>query len=151
MQYESEIIQEICKTIVRESWRVDRRTKLRSLIVDHRTECVKMNSDLPEDLLEPPLDSGNQRQNQHGRQDGTGGRNGGNVHVEINLGGRARIGVGVGLDEEVAVPLCIRSMRMPRRVLDNLDTYARYTGQIDDDGFERSASAETAGRYCNTN
>ena len=29
----------------------------------------------------------------------------------------------------------------------NLDTYLRYTGQVNDEGFKLSANAETAGRY----
>lgn len=35
----------------------------------------------------------------------------------------------------------------PDKFQDNLDTYLRYTGQIDDEGFKLSANAETAGRY----
>lgn len=35
----------------------------------------------------------------------------------------------------------------PDKFQDNLDTYLRYTGQIDDEGFKMSANAETAGRY----
>ncbi len=35
----------------------------------------------------------------------------------------------------------------PDKFQDNLDTYLRYTGQIDTDGFKLSANAETSGRY----
>ena len=35
----------------------------------------------------------------------------------------------------------------PDRFQDNLDTYLRYTGQVDDDGFKTSANSESAGRY----
>jgi adenine-specific DNA-methyltransferase len=35
----------------------------------------------------------------------------------------------------------------PDKFADNLDTYLRYTGQIDDDGFKVSTNAETSGRY----
>ena len=35
----------------------------------------------------------------------------------------------------------------PDRFQDNLDTYLRYTGQIDDQGFKISANAESSGRY----
>ena len=35
----------------------------------------------------------------------------------------------------------------PDKYQDNLDTYLRYTGQIDADGFKLSANAETSGRY----
>ena len=35
----------------------------------------------------------------------------------------------------------------PDKWQDNLDTYLRYTGQIDDEGFKLSANAETSGRY----
>lgn len=35
----------------------------------------------------------------------------------------------------------------PDKFQDNLDTYLRYTGQIDDEGFKMSANAETSGRY----
>jgi len=35
----------------------------------------------------------------------------------------------------------------PDRFQDNLDTYLRYTGQIDDEGLKLSANAETSGRY----
>ena len=35
----------------------------------------------------------------------------------------------------------------PDKWQDNLDTYLRYTGQVDDDGFKLSANAETSGRY----
>ena len=35
----------------------------------------------------------------------------------------------------------------PDRFADNLDTYLRYTGQIDDEGFKISVNAETSGRY----
>lgn len=35
----------------------------------------------------------------------------------------------------------------PDKFADNLDTYLRYTGQIDDEGFKVSTNAETGGRY----
>ncbi|MES1951931.1 adenine specific DNA methylase Mod [Salinisphaera sp. S4-8] len=35
----------------------------------------------------------------------------------------------------------------PDRFQDNLDTYLRYTGQVDGEGFKTSANAESAGRY----
>ncbi len=35
----------------------------------------------------------------------------------------------------------------PDKFQDNLDTYLRYTGQIDDEGFKLSVNAETSGRY----
>jgi adenine-specific DNA-methyltransferase len=35
----------------------------------------------------------------------------------------------------------------PDKWQDNLDTYLRYTGQVDDEGFKLSANAETGGRY----
>lgn len=35
----------------------------------------------------------------------------------------------------------------PDKYQDNLDTYLRYTGQINDEGFKISANTETAGRY----
>ena len=35
----------------------------------------------------------------------------------------------------------------PDKFADNLDTYLRYTGQINDDGFKISTNAETSGRY----
>ena len=35
----------------------------------------------------------------------------------------------------------------PDRFQDNLDTYLRYTGQIDDQGFKVSANSESSGRY----
>ncbi len=35
----------------------------------------------------------------------------------------------------------------PDRFQENLDTYLRYTGQIDDEGFKMSANSETSGRY----
>lgn len=35
----------------------------------------------------------------------------------------------------------------PDKFKDNLDTYLRYTGQVDDDGFKLSANSETSGRY----
>ncbi len=35
----------------------------------------------------------------------------------------------------------------PDKWQDNLDTYLRYTGQVDDEGFKMSANAETSGRY----
>jgi adenine-specific DNA-methyltransferase len=35
----------------------------------------------------------------------------------------------------------------PDRFQDNLDTYLRYTGQVDDEGFRLSANVETSGRY----
>ncbi len=35
----------------------------------------------------------------------------------------------------------------PDKWQDNLDTYLRYTGQLDDEGFKVSANAETSGRY----
>ena len=35
----------------------------------------------------------------------------------------------------------------PDRFADNLDTYLRYTGQIDGEGFKLSANTETSGRY----
>lgn len=35
----------------------------------------------------------------------------------------------------------------PDRFQDNLDTYLRYTGQIDDKGFKVSANSESSGRY----
>jgi adenine-specific DNA-methyltransferase len=35
----------------------------------------------------------------------------------------------------------------PDRFQDNLDTYLRYTGQIDDDGFKMSANSEISGRF----
>lgn len=35
----------------------------------------------------------------------------------------------------------------PDRFQDNLDTYLRYTGQVDDKGFRLSANAESSGRY----
>ena len=35
----------------------------------------------------------------------------------------------------------------PDRFQDNLDTYLRYTGQIDDEGYKMSANTETSGRY----
>lgn len=35
----------------------------------------------------------------------------------------------------------------PDKFADNLDTYLRYTGQIDDEGFKVSTNAETSGRY----
>ncbi|MEA3642273.1 MAG: site-specific DNA-methyltransferase, partial [Lamprobacter sp.] len=35
----------------------------------------------------------------------------------------------------------------PDKWQDNLDTYLRYTGQVDDEGFKVSANAETSGRY----
>ena len=35
----------------------------------------------------------------------------------------------------------------PDKWQDNLDTYLRYTGQVDDEGFKLSANAETSGRY----
>lgn len=35
----------------------------------------------------------------------------------------------------------------PDKYQDNLDTYLRYTGQLDDDGFKLSPNSETSGRY----
>ena len=35
----------------------------------------------------------------------------------------------------------------PDKYQDNLDTYLRYTGQVDDEGFKMSTNSETAGRY----
>jgi adenine-specific DNA-methyltransferase len=35
----------------------------------------------------------------------------------------------------------------PDRFQDNLDTYLRYTGQVDDQGFKISSNAESSGRY----
>jgi len=35
----------------------------------------------------------------------------------------------------------------PDKWQDNLDTYLRYTGQVDDEGFKLSANSETSGRY----
>ena len=35
----------------------------------------------------------------------------------------------------------------PDRWQDNLDTYLRYTGQVDDEGFKLSANSEASGRY----
>ncbi len=35
----------------------------------------------------------------------------------------------------------------PDRYQDNLETYLRFTGQVDDEGFKLSANAETTGRY----
>ncbi|MDA3950485.1 MAG: site-specific DNA-methyltransferase [Spirochaeta sp.] len=35
----------------------------------------------------------------------------------------------------------------PDKFADNLDTYLRYTGQIDDEGFKVSTNTETGGRY----
>ncbi|MFK5947759.1 MAG: site-specific DNA-methyltransferase [Methylococcales bacterium] len=35
----------------------------------------------------------------------------------------------------------------PDKYQDNLDTYLKYTGQIDDEGFKISANTETTGRY----
>jgi len=35
----------------------------------------------------------------------------------------------------------------PDKWQDNLDTYLRYTGQVDDQGFKLSANSETGGRY----
>ena len=35
----------------------------------------------------------------------------------------------------------------PDRFKDNLDTYLKYTGQTDDEGFKLSANSETGGRY----
>ena len=35
----------------------------------------------------------------------------------------------------------------PDKFKDNLDTYLKYTGQVDDEGFKVSANAETDGRY----
>ena len=35
----------------------------------------------------------------------------------------------------------------PDKWQDNLDTYLRYTGQVDDEGFKVSANTETSGRY----
>jgi adenine-specific DNA-methyltransferase len=35
----------------------------------------------------------------------------------------------------------------PDKWQDNLDTYLRYTGQVDDEGLKLSANAETSGRY----
>jgi len=35
----------------------------------------------------------------------------------------------------------------PDRFQDNLDTYLRYTGQVDDEGLKLSPNAETSGRY----
>lgn len=35
----------------------------------------------------------------------------------------------------------------PDRFQDNLETYLRYTGQVDGEGFKTSANAESAGRY----
>jgi adenine-specific DNA-methyltransferase len=35
----------------------------------------------------------------------------------------------------------------PDKFQDNLDTYLRYTGQVDDEGFKVSINAETSGRY----
>ncbi|MEC9482592.1 MAG: site-specific DNA-methyltransferase [Halomonas sp.] len=35
----------------------------------------------------------------------------------------------------------------PDRFQDNLDTYLRYTGQVDDQGFRVSSNAESSGRY----
>jgi len=35
----------------------------------------------------------------------------------------------------------------PDKFAENLDTYLRYTGQIDDEGFKISANAETSGRF----
>ncbi len=35
----------------------------------------------------------------------------------------------------------------PDKFADNLETYLRYTGQIDDEGFKISANADTSGRY----
>lgn len=35
----------------------------------------------------------------------------------------------------------------PDKFQDNLETYLRYTGQIDDEGFKMSANTETSGRY----
>ena len=40
-----------------------------------------------------------------------------------------------------------REFIYPDRFQDNLDTYLRYTGQIDETGFKLSANAETSGRY----
>ena len=35
----------------------------------------------------------------------------------------------------------------PDKFQDNLDTYLKYTGQVDDEGFKLSANSETSGRY----
>ena len=35
----------------------------------------------------------------------------------------------------------------PDKFQDNLETYLKYTGQVDDEGFKLSANAETSGRY----
>jgi adenine-specific DNA-methyltransferase len=35
----------------------------------------------------------------------------------------------------------------PDKYQDNLDTYLKYTGQVDDEGFKLSANTETSGRY----
>ena len=35
----------------------------------------------------------------------------------------------------------------PDKYQDNLDTYLKYTGQVDDEGFKLSANTETGGRY----
>ena len=35
----------------------------------------------------------------------------------------------------------------PDKFQDNLDTYLRYTGQVDDEGFKVSTNSETGGRY----
>jgi len=35
----------------------------------------------------------------------------------------------------------------PDKFQDNLDTYLKFTGQVDDEGFKLSANAETSGRY----
>lgn len=35
----------------------------------------------------------------------------------------------------------------PDKFQDNLDTYLRYTGQVDDEGFKASTNSETGGRY----
>lgn len=35
----------------------------------------------------------------------------------------------------------------PDKYQDNLDTYLKYTGQVDDEGFKLSANAETGGRF----
>ncbi|XVJ61102.1 MAG: site-specific DNA-methyltransferase [Tepidisphaera sp.] len=40
-----------------------------------------------------------------------------------------------------------REFIYPDNYKDNLDTYLRYTGQVNDDGFKVSANSETSGRY----
>ncbi|MFC1712481.1 site-specific DNA-methyltransferase [Candidatus Poribacteria bacterium] len=40
-----------------------------------------------------------------------------------------------------------REFIYPDKFQDNLGTYLRYTGQIDDEGFKMSANSETSGRY----